>query len=952
METPSRNRRPAIYGKSVREDFCSFCGGSDTLNKQGFPERMISCSNCGRSGHPTCLNMLTPRLRKRVMMYSWHCIECKTCEECRVKGDDSRLMFCDTCDRGWHSYCLRPPLAKPPKGAWHCPKCTPVRSHPPLSAPLSIPPTPMLTSTPKSLTRSNKSRPRPLKVLKVDSTQKLENDATFTEMRLPFGRSRKRARDRPRHIPLAGNEAVLTDHCIRVKIPNSAQAAQADAAAEKERSTPMIVRLRAPKRPVEGEGEEDKIPYGGVISGEDADTAKTQINQLDKELFESTRKTAEAKMGGPPPISCESSRPASPISSPAPSGKGGKITPTPARSLRDRLLHNLADSIPHSPSFSPSSHHLQPNAPHGAQLEKINKIRFGTFDIDTWFTAPYPEEYAYVPEGRLWLCEFCLKYMKSGFVAERHRMKCKVRHPPGDEIYRDGAVSVFEVDGRKNKIYCQNLCLLAKMFLDHKTLYYDVEPFLFYIMTQSSPQGLGEQFVGYFSKEKRSVGRNVSCIMTLPVRQREGWGQLLIDFSYMLSKKEERVGSPEKPLSGLGAVSYKSYWRTQIFKYLQNATGKVSMKDISKATSMTLEDIYTTLVNENMINIYSSTSSFSPLNHQSLITPTPSRARPPRRRGRPPLRRKADRAPSLPKSHDDGDGHNEEEQIKLPKKYEIVVDREYIRAVLDKRAKKGYLQLVPSRLKYHPFLVARQVAKGEREDRERSGEKEETDENRNENESEQVKEEEEEVGELVEISGIQHTRPPHPTPIVNGHCNPHHISPFAPTTPDVTPPISARKSDQSLSTSPARNLRKRKVTDAQDSPARRLRSRDSITMASNRFAKDQTQIENQDLSANDKHLTHDIPYLSSFSSFSDKHHLEPHSDFHHSLERYHENSVEGELQPGAGDEDYMDAEGEEVDADGEDWIPNDEGGEEDAEGEEWDDKDCILGYGPTASVCH
>ena len=30
-------------------------------------------------------------------------------------------------------------------------------------------------------------------------------------------------------------------------------------------------------------------------------------------------------------------------------------------------------------------------------------------------------------------------------------MKCKARHPPGDEIYRDGAISVFEVDGRKNK---------------------------------------------------------------------------------------------------------------------------------------------------------------------------------------------------------------------------------------------------------------------------------------------------------------------------------------------------------------------------------------------------------------------------------------------------------------------------------------------------------------------
>ena len=32
------------------------------------------------------------------------------------------------------------------------------------------------------------------------------------------------------------------------------------------------------------------------------------------------------------------------------------------------------------------------------------------------------------------------------------QLKCKMRHPPGDEIYRDGKVSVFEVDGRKSKV--------------------------------------------------------------------------------------------------------------------------------------------------------------------------------------------------------------------------------------------------------------------------------------------------------------------------------------------------------------------------------------------------------------------------------------------------------------------------------------------------------------------
>jgi len=65
-------------------------------------------------------------------------------------------------------------------------------------------------------------------------------------------------------------------------------------------------------------------------------------------------------------------------------------------------------------------------------------------------------------------------------------------------------LGVFQVDGNVSKLFCQNLCLLAKLFLDHKTLYYDVEPFLFYILTQNDDKGC--HLVGYFSKVRRSGG--------------------------------------------------------------------------------------------------------------------------------------------------------------------------------------------------------------------------------------------------------------------------------------------------------------------------------------------------------------------------------------------------------------------------------------------------------------
>ena len=85
--------------------------------------------------------------------------------------------------------------------------------------------------------------------------------------------------------------------------------------------------------------------------------------------------------------------------------------------------------------------------------------------------------------------------------------KCPWHRPPGTEIYHDtvdggGAeqqeLIIYETDGNEWKEYCQNLCLLAKLYLDHKTLYYDVESFLFYVLTRRDK--FGDHLIGYFSK--------------------------------------------------------------------------------------------------------------------------------------------------------------------------------------------------------------------------------------------------------------------------------------------------------------------------------------------------------------------------------------------------------------------------------------------------------------------
>ncbi|XP_063082938.1 histone acetyltransferase KAT8 isoform X1 [Cavia porcellus] len=235
------------------------------------------------------------------------------------------------------------------------------------------------------------------------------------------------------------------------------------------------------------------------------------------------------------------------------------------------------------------------------KVKYVDKIHIGNYEIDAWYFSPFPEDYGKQP--KLWLCEYCLKYMKYEKSYRFHLGQCQWRQPPGKEIYRKSNISVYEVDGKDHKIYCQNLCLLAKLFLDHKTLYFDVEPFVFYILTEVDRQGA--HIVGYFSKEKESPdGNNVACILTLPPYQRRGYGKFLIAFSYELSKLESTVGSPEKPLSDLGKLSYRSYWSWVLLEILRDFRGTLSIKDLSQMTSITQNDIISTLQSLNMVKYW------------------------------------------------------------------------------------------------------------------------------------------------------------------------------------------------------------------------------------------------------------------------------------------------------------------------------------------------------------
>lgn len=99
---------------------CRTCDGDRQKNKLGRPELLVHCASCGKSGHPSCLD-LTPDMIPHIRKYSWHCTDCKLCAQCNDTADEDKMLFCDMCDRGYHIYCVG--LRKVPEGRWHCQEC-------------------------------------------------------------------------------------------------------------------------------------------------------------------------------------------------------------------------------------------------------------------------------------------------------------------------------------------------------------------------------------------------------------------------------------------------------------------------------------------------------------------------------------------------------------------------------------------------------------------------------------------------------------------------------------------------------------------------------------------------------------------------------------------------------------------------------------------------------------
>jgi len=293
---------------------------------------------------------------------------------------------------------------------------------------------------------------------------------------------------------------------------------------------------------------------------------------------------------------------------PTPGAVLGSETKTLTRNSKRRFneIHNVDAPVEDLP---PIDQMFEREHEEKTKVKNVHSIELGRHEMDTWYYSPYPDDFGKC--SKLYVCRFCLKYMRKQKTCVQHRETCTLKNPPGRRIYRheqgpgEPILGFWEIDGKHFKTYCQNLCLMAKLFLDHKTLYFDVEPFMFYILTESYDGDKSHDIVGYFSKEKSSYDDyNLACILTLPAYQRKGYGSFLISMSYELSRREGIYGTPERPLSDLGQVSYRSYWSRVVLDTLHKHRGNLSIKDLSAMLMFREDDIVSALQSLNLIKYW------------------------------------------------------------------------------------------------------------------------------------------------------------------------------------------------------------------------------------------------------------------------------------------------------------------------------------------------------------
>ncbi|GAM25229.1 hypothetical protein SAMD00019534_084040 [Acytostelium subglobosum LB1] len=112
-------------------NICFICFISNSLKSRGKfkmnkSKSLVSCLSCDRVFHIGCLDPPLPEVPKGDWFCSSDCSQVSQikCEACNKDDKEDSFVLCDTCNNGYHIYCVSPPLTEVPDEKWECQRCT------------------------------------------------------------------------------------------------------------------------------------------------------------------------------------------------------------------------------------------------------------------------------------------------------------------------------------------------------------------------------------------------------------------------------------------------------------------------------------------------------------------------------------------------------------------------------------------------------------------------------------------------------------------------------------------------------------------------------------------------------------------------------------------------------------------------------------------------------------
>lgn len=108
------------WDKSIMKASCQFCHSGDK------EDQLLLCDGCDKGYHTYCFR---PPMED-IPDGDWFCYECRNkatgtrnCIVCGKPGSKPTTVLCDQCPKAYHIECHTPALAKVPRGKWLCVLC-------------------------------------------------------------------------------------------------------------------------------------------------------------------------------------------------------------------------------------------------------------------------------------------------------------------------------------------------------------------------------------------------------------------------------------------------------------------------------------------------------------------------------------------------------------------------------------------------------------------------------------------------------------------------------------------------------------------------------------------------------------------------------------------------------------------------------------------------------------